>query len=296
MSSRSQQQGFAIALLLWMIAGMSLMVAAVIHFARADIGMAELRLMEARSEALARGAAFLALRDITMEEQTRPTSEDDAYTEPDTENVAMGNTRGLSTKRYQFGSGFSATATIRSANGYVSLNTASENELTMLFYHLGEASEQDAQFLAEGVVAYRSEMPGYRYAEELLGTSGSKRDIYDRVRGYIHPYRSGALNPSEATSHLADFFAEGDASAAAVSANRSIDGAPDGLISFESMYQDRRDQAGGGGAAIRAVTVQIVRQSGEAAEKTIWMATGAGLSVLRASPSIRRPAESGTND
>ena len=49
MSSGSQQQGFAIALLLWMIAGMSLMVAAVIHFARDDTGMAELRLKEAKS-------------------------------------------------------------------------------------------------------------------------------------------------------------------------------------------------------------------------------------------------------
>ena len=293
MSSRSPQQGFAIALLLWMIAGMSLMVAAVIHFARADIGMAELRLMEARAEAVARGAAFLAMRDTIMDEQTGAASENDADSEE--ENVALDNTRGLSTKRYQFGSALSAIATIRSANSYVSLNTASENELTMLFHHLGDASEQDAQVLADGVVAYRSEMPGYRYAEELLATSGTNRDIYDRVKGYIHPYRSGALNLSEATSHIADAFADGDASAA-VSIQNPLDSVPDGLITFESMYQARRDQAGGGGDAIRAITVQISNQSVEASEKTVWMATGAGLSVMRASPLIRRLAPGGTDD
>ena len=68
MSSRSPQQGFAIALLLWMIAGMST-VAAVIHFARADIAMAELRLDEARAQALGRGAALLAVRDKAMASQ-----------------------------------------------------------------------------------------------------------------------------------------------------------------------------------------------------------------------------------
>ena len=43
MSNASQQSGFAIALLLWMIAGMSLMVAAVCPLCREDTGMAELR-------------------------------------------------------------------------------------------------------------------------------------------------------------------------------------------------------------------------------------------------------------
>ena len=66
MSSRSQQQGFAIALLLWMIAGMSLMVAAVIHFARADVGMAELRHSEAKVVAAARGVAMLSIREAKM--------------------------------------------------------------------------------------------------------------------------------------------------------------------------------------------------------------------------------------
>jgi len=46
MSRLKEEGGFAIALLLWMIAGMALTVAAVIHFARHDTSAMELRLME----------------------------------------------------------------------------------------------------------------------------------------------------------------------------------------------------------------------------------------------------------
>ena len=61
MTGRQPAQGYAIALLMWMIAGMALLVMAVIHFARDDIGSAEQRLSEAKSNALARGVALLAL-------------------------------------------------------------------------------------------------------------------------------------------------------------------------------------------------------------------------------------------
>ena len=60
------QTGYALALLMWMIAGMSLLVMAVIHFAQDDIGLAEQRLNEAKSDALARGVAMLALRDEAL--------------------------------------------------------------------------------------------------------------------------------------------------------------------------------------------------------------------------------------
>ena len=72
MIPREANQGFALALLLWMIAGMSLTVAAVIHFARTDTGLAELRLTEAKARALGEGVALLALgesharTDITL--------------------------------------------------------------------------------------------------------------------------------------------------------------------------------------------------------------------------------------
>ena len=71
MNNASQQSGFAIALLLWMIAGMSLTVAAVIHFAYEDTGMAELRVREAKVQALGRGVAYLLLRDSAWQHTGR---------------------------------------------------------------------------------------------------------------------------------------------------------------------------------------------------------------------------------
>ena len=54
------QTGYALALLMWMIAGMSLLVSNN-PYAQDDIGLAEQRLNEAKSDALARGVAMLAL-------------------------------------------------------------------------------------------------------------------------------------------------------------------------------------------------------------------------------------------
>ena len=77
MSPKLRNSGHAIALLLWMIAGMSLMVTAVIHFARDDTGMAELRLKEAKSLAISRGAALLAVRDRSIRDATPDKQEAD---------------------------------------------------------------------------------------------------------------------------------------------------------------------------------------------------------------------------
>ena len=174
MSSRSPQQGFAIALLLWMIAGMSLMVAAVIHFARADIAMAELRLDEARAQALGevphcwRSATRRWRRNrqrwIQLSERGRRL-----------------RVRGMNRfkKTYDF-MRLCARVHLGPAAGLVSLNNASDIELSLLFKHVGKASETDAEDLAAAVLTYREAFPGFRYPEELLAIEGASRDVYDR--------------------------------------------------------------------------------------------------------------------
>ena len=79
MNSQSSQNGFALALVLWSIAGMALLVTAVIHFSRDDLDLVELRLLEAKSNALVRGVALLIMRDSQMSgeehtEQQGPTT------------------------------------------------------------------------------------------------------------------------------------------------------------------------------------------------------------------------------
>ena len=108
MNSASRQDGFAIALLLWMIAGMSLTVAAVIHFAQEDTGMAELRVREAKARALGRGVAYLLLRDSALATYgaasggADPASQSERG-EPDSDKQT------LFTKQYRFGRDWTVT-------------------------------------------------------------------------------------------------------------------------------------------------------------------------------------------
>ena len=129
MIPREANQGFALALLLWMIAGMSLTVAAVIRFARTDTGLAELRLTEAKQE-LWGGVALLALREKVMREQTS------LYSDEEGANFNADANGGLFNATYAFDDIWSATVTLGPANGYVSLNNASVTELSKLLLRL----------------------------------------------------------------------------------------------------------------------------------------------------------------
>ncbi|MCH1611121.1 MAG: hypothetical protein L7S53_07425, partial [Luminiphilus sp.] len=128
MSNASQQSGFAIALLLWMIAGMSLTVASVIHFAHDDTGMAELRIREAKAQALGRGVAQLLLRDSALATYGAASQGTDPALQTE-QGGPEGEEQTLFTKRYQFGEGWVVTGTLRPSSGFVSLNNADRNEL-----------------------------------------------------------------------------------------------------------------------------------------------------------------------
>ena len=180
MSSASQQGGFAIALLLWMIAGMSLMVAAVIHFAHQDTGMAELRVREAKAQALGRGVAYLLLRDKALAAYTAASQSADPALQPE-QGEPESDKPTLFTKQYQFDQGWVVTGTLRPSSGFVSLNDADRNELMMLFTGLGKVDNKDAMAMIDGVLKYRTDFPGFRYPEELLAVSGSSRVVNDNV-------------------------------------------------------------------------------------------------------------------
>ena len=291
MNAESKQGGFAIALLLWMIAGMSLTVAAVIHFARADTYMAELRVREAKAQALGRGVAYLLLRDSAM-----------ATYDPDAQSVVSGlrqeeeelqhTGQQLFTKQYQFGDDWAVSGTLRPSSGFVSLNNADRDELTMLFKGLGKAGEREAVAMAEGVLQYRADFPGFRYPEELLAVADSSRVVYDNVKGYVHTYRTGSLAASSAPTQLAYLArdaagAEGDAMPAAgqpAPVNGSGRGRIEGRITFESIAEALRNPNGASDLAISAAEMEISLPGGIQLEQTVWV-SGAGVQgVLRSGP------------
>ena len=278
MSSSPQQQGFAIALLLWMIAGMSLMVAAVIHFAHADVAMAELRLDEARAQALGRGAALLAVRDKTMVSQK-------ATLEPagGEGSRAQGEGNHRFTKTYEFGGEWRTRVQLRPAAGFVSLNNASDVELSLLFKHVGKATETVATDLAAAVVRYRENFPGFRYPEELLAIDGASRDVYDRVRNMIHPYRTGALSladlPEEIRETFGDVFEEEIASGEASGAGGRV---AEGRLTFEVIAERKRNPGGTSDRRIQVAEVSTASASGGTVKQKIWLSSKAPGVIMRA--------------
>ena len=198
MSRRSSQQGFAIALVLWTIAGMSLLVAAVIHFARDDIGMAEHRILEAKAAAMTRGAALLMMRA-----RGAPDSEElEEGEDPGAQKVIKMRESILPLAGYLGDEELKMTARIYPLQGYVSLVSASKAELARLFELVGGADAGLADRYAEIVVAARQEVP-LVHPSQLLSMPGFSKQIYDRIKTYVHAYVSGPLDPASGPPRIA---------------------------------------------------------------------------------------------
>ena len=142
--------GFALPLLLWLIAGMSLLATAVIQFAHDEIRMSDQRAKEARVNALARGLALLA------EEDSRLASSQDGATLTQHDNLqtfaegwwAEVSDDRIFTRRYEVG-GHVSDVVLAPGNAYVSLNDASGSELEILLREVGIMTKESAKVLAE---------------------------------------------------------------------------------------------------------------------------------------------------
>ena len=303
MSSRSQS-GYALALLLWMITGMSLMVTAVIHFARDDIGLSELRINEAKSRALARGLGYLVSRDRALEEFQSLRRGAESEGEDASGSRGRGNAR--EAQRQQAGSfdyrfdRVSGTATIRPPSSLVALNNASEEELFRTLVALGQAESGQAMNIMRGIIDYRNQASpvsrqmtdfrGYRFKEELLTTGGMTRSVYDRVKDFVHVHRTAGLNAKDAPPALAAIFA-GEKTAYGAALGVGGDGGADlksassaplaaGPVTFDSVYEARR-AARNPEADVNAVTVQLSFDNGFQSRYLVWM-SGSGGQLVRA--------------
>lgn len=183
--------GFALAFLLWMLAAMSLLVSGVVMLARSDVQLAAQQLDRARAAALGRGAAQLLMREWVLDV-----------------GVPGDESGGAFVRQYQLG-GYRVVAQLRRATAFVSLNGAAQPLLSSLFQQLGGLSASEADELAHAVVAYRgSGLPAadgslvggqaFAVVEDLLRVPGMTRDIYERIRLFVHalPGGSAALDPA----------------------------------------------------------------------------------------------------
>lgn len=296
-----RDSGFAIALLMWMIAGMSLLVTAVIHFAQDDIGLAEQRLAEAKSEALARGVALLILRDAALAPYLNKEGAHAGGERRDRAGVKSDENQDHSkifTQRYMF-DGHVASASVHPASGFVSLDGGSEEELRRLFGEIGGADEAKAAALADAVNDYRNQRSpvsaamgdflGFRAREELLAVTGMRKSIYDRVKDYVQPYEVSGLDVSVAPTRLRSAFGDIGSAARAQETGRGAGSrgrgsavsrlTEDGLVTFESL--NRQKAAVLAANTLMAVLVDIELQSGDRTSYQVWV-SGAKNSIISA--------------
>jgi len=271
-SQIASERGFAIALLLWMIAGMSLTVAAVIHFARADIGLVETRVREAKVRAMGRGVALLILRDSAMSTgATEHVSDDDETLDQE----GASDSGKLFSKSYQFKGGWRVDAKLRPATGLLPLNSVSHEELAWVFMELGGVDEQVAENMVEGVMDYRYEFPGFRYREELLGVKGASRAVYDRVKHFVHPFRVGAVDSSFSPAPLKMLIqsatVSGEERETTMFGPSGGSGIVEGEVTFASINEQKRLRGGGAGLLINIVEMTFESYTAGRTLSRVWV-------------------------
>ena len=267
MSRRSSQQGFAIALVLWTIAGMSLLVAAVIHFARDDIGMAEHRILEAKAAAITRGAALLMMRAKGAPESEQLEEEED----PGAQKAMEMRESILPLAGYLGDEELKMTARIYPLQGYVSLVSAPKSELARLFELVGGADAGLAERYAEIVLTARQEVP-LVHPSQLLSMPGFSKQIYDRVKTYVHAYVSGPLDPASGPPRVAAAMKQEDQELG------------DGLKADEGKAAEGSG-AGGGCTALTFDCLDAMRANGGMTNVSVvevTMQSAAGNALVRA--------------
>ena len=169
------QAGVALAIVLWFIAGMSLLVAGIVSQARVDTHMAQLHVARAKAVAAGDGAIRLRLAELLT-----------ARGSP------AGEGSGASGGYYRLGED-EVRVTLVPVAGLIDINSATPEVLLGLFLQAG-VEQDEAQALAENVLKSRSPAaargaPGgsgrLEAMEYLLRVPGMSRSLLDAVRDFI---------------------------------------------------------------------------------------------------------------
>tara|TARA_R110002110_G_scaffold415765_2_gene655199 strand:- start:52153 stop:52995 length:843 start_codon:yes stop_codon:yes gene_type:complete len=166
---RKTQTGVALAIVVWFIAGMSLLVAGIVSQARVDSRMAQLHVARAKTVAAGDGAIMMSLAAAL---------------------AGDGSAASVVTQRV---GGVDVDVEIVPAAGLIDLNSASPQLLVALFRIGAGLDEGAAQNLADNVIKWRAPARGDRRGvqtafaapEDLLRVTGVNRAILDRVRDFV---------------------------------------------------------------------------------------------------------------
>lgn len=191
-----RQRGVALAIVVWFIAGMSLLVAGIVGHARVDTKLTQLHLARAKTVAAGDGATLLAMSERIRGFQS----------------AGVGPL--VSETAYRLGDA-DVRVRIIPASGFIDLNRAPVTVLAALFAIAGGLEPGEAKYLADNVVKWRRSDTGSRrnrrkfYAtEDLLRVEGMNRTVLDGIRDYAiaADWASGAMNWTAAPKEMLDML------------------------------------------------------------------------------------------
>lgn len=252
LAARNNQRGVALAIVVWFIAGMSLLVAGTVLSARTDARLAQVHLQRAKAAAAGDGAINLLLADVY---------------EGRFNNAAGGQ---LVQAAYQLNEQ-EVVVTAVPINQLVELGDASPLALESLFLATGLGGATDAQALAVTVVQWRALEraqgvggTGFEAIEDLMNVPGINRAFWDVLRDYV------AVQPGGGTPGGARLDASLQWLRAVAPASRA---ARPGLRASVGP-------ANGAGRARSFRVDAMLRQGGRAWLRRRWVNASGGRSVL----------------
>lgn len=269
----ARQGGVALAYLLWMLAGLSLLVSGAMTLSLSDVRATALQLDQARVRAVGTGAAHLLLRDLTQ----GVSDSGELAPEPGA----------LFVREYQIGD-YRAVARAIPVAGLVSLKSASAELLALLFEHVGGLPSGQALALGEAVISWREgeetlgegeAPPGFQVVEDLLRVPGMTRSVYDRVRATVHAQSgSSTVDPLGAPRGVLTALAGGDEALVESLETRREPGADSAGELPSELSGDHSARAEGGNAY--SVEVDVTLDDGRTLRQRIWADTTSRSGVV----------------
>jgi len=196
------QRGVALAIVVWFIAGMSLLVAGIVSHARVDTHMAQLHVARAKVAAAGDGAVNLVMAELV------------------TGKLAPAVLQGRQARQYRLGN-MDVAVTLVATTALIDLNTAPAQLLAALFAAAAGLDEPEAQRLADNVVDWRrgeaarggdksgrgggkSRSSSFVEIEDLLRVEGVNRTLLDAVREYTVAGSAarGGMNRSQVAQRM----------------------------------------------------------------------------------------------
>ena len=171
-TSMGGQKGVALAIVVWFIAGMSLLVAGIVSHARVDTQMAQLHVARAKAVAAADGAIQLMLAERLLAQ------------------LPVADEQTLLSGVYELGN-TEVSVMLLPVAGLFDVNEAPQAVLASLFAMLAQVPEGEANTLAGNVVNWRDKGGEFREIEDLLRVGGMSRTIFEAVRDFVAVHKTG---------------------------------------------------------------------------------------------------------